>query len=184
MAHSSNYPTGFAAPISLNIVASESGATRHILSMRDLAEGWHYGEGVAIPDKVIQRALEVSRFASSQVLCTEAFPLLDGRVLIVSYEKGRELEVRVGEVGPYSFTIAEDEEPIESWVSDSLVVSFQKFFNNPHGGVWHTSDSSITDTTASSLGVSSPKHSWKTTAGYQSSTPDVFAGMERLCVGT
>lgn len=152
--------------------------------MKDLGDGWHYGEGAAINQKVIERAVNVSRFASSQVLNAEAFPLLDGRVLVVIYKTGRELEIRVGEVGPYSFTIAKDEEPIESWESGSLVEGFQKFFNNAYGGVWHISDSSITDTTVPSLDVSGPTPSRKTTAGYQFSTPSVFAGMEKLCVGT
>lgn len=185
MAHSSNYPMRIVELIRLNIVASESSATRQILSMKDLGQGWHYGEGAAIPDKTIQRALNISHYASSQVLSAEAFPLLDGRVLVVIYAKGRELEVRVGEVGPYSFTIAEDEEPVdEPWESGSLIGGFQKFFNNVYGEVWHTSDSSITYTTVPSLDVSSPAHSRKTTAECQFSTPNVFAGMERLCVGT
>lgn len=184
MGHSSNYPWRFVEPIGLNIVASESSATRQILSMKDLGDGWHYGEGITITLKVIERAVNVSRFACSQVLSAEAFPLLDGRVLVVIYKKGRELEVRVGEVGPYSFTIAKDEEPIESWDSSSLVGAIRKFFNNAHGGVWDTSDSSITDTTVTSLGDLDPTHSRKTMAGYQCSTPNVFAGMESLCVGT
>lgn len=171
-------------PKLLDIPESESVATKQILSMKDLGAGWHYGEGVEISDKVIQRALNISHYASSQALSVEAFPLLDGRVLVVIYEKGRELEVRVGKVEPYSFTIAEDEEPIESWVSGSLVEGFRKFFNNAYGGVWHTSDSSITDTTVTSLGDSGPTRSRKTMAGYQFLTPNVFAGMERLCVGT
>ena len=184
MAHSPNYPRRFVEPIRLNIVASESVATRQILSMKDLGQGWHYGEGVAIAQKVIERAVNVSRFTSSQVLNAEAFPLLDGRVLVVIYKMGRELEIRVGADAPYSFTIAEDEEPIQSWKSGSLVEGFQKFFINVNGEVWHTSDSSITDTTVTSLDVSSPTHSRKTMAGYQFSTPSVFAGMEKLCVGT
>lgn len=184
MGHSSNYPWRFVEPIGLNIVASESVATRQILSMKGLGAGWHYGEGVAILDEVIQRALNISHYASSQVLSSEAFPLLDGRILVVIYEKARELEVRVGKAGPYSFTIAKDEEPIESWDSSSLVGAIRKFFNNAHGGVWDTSDSSITDTTVTSLGDLDPTHSRKTMEGYQFSTPNVFAGMESLCVGT
>lgn len=184
MAHSSNYPIRIVEPSLLDIPESESVATKQILSMKGLGAGWHYGEGLEISDKVIQRALSISHYASSQALSVEAFPLLDGRILVVVYEKGRELEVRVGKVGPYSFTIAEDEEPIESWVSGSLGESFQKFFNNPHGGVWHTSDSSITDITVPSLGGSGLTHSRRTMADYQFSTPNVFAGMERLCVGT
>lgn len=172
-------------PIRLNIVASESVATRQILSMKDLGDGWHYGEGVAIIQKVIERAVNVSRFASSQVLNAEAFPLLDGRVLLVIYKKGRELEIRVGESGSYSFTIAEDEEPIdEPWESDSLAEGFKKFFINVNGEMWHTSDSSITGTTVTSAGDSDPMHSRKTRAGYRFSTPNVSGGMQRLCVGT
>lgn len=184
MPHSLNYPMGFLESKFLDIPESESLATKQILSMKGLGAGWHYGEGMAITDKVIQRALNISHYASCQVLSAEAFPLLDGRVLVVIYEKGRELEVRVGEVEPYNFTIAENEEPVKSWESGSLVAGFRKFFINVNGGMWHTSDSSITDTTVTSLDVSSPTRFKKTTADYQFSTPNVFAGMERLCVGT
>lgn len=168
----------------LDIPEAESVATRQVLSMKGLGAGWHYGEGVGISDKVIQRALNISHYASSQALSAEAFPLLDGRVLVVIYKKGREFEIRVGEVEPYSFTIAEDEEPIESWESGSLMEGFRRFFFKIDGGVWDTSDSSITDTTVTSLDVSGPMPSRKTMAGYQFSTPDVFTGIEGLCVGT
>lgn len=68
-----------------------------IRAFADLAAGWCYGEGVPITDATIERAISILH--SRDMHETDAFPCLDGGVLVAFYPAGSYHGIRVNPDG-------------------------------------------------------------------------------------
>lgn len=72
--------------ISINLADHTSPTTLKIRSFKRLLEGWHYGKGVPPTNAAIEQALKLNSGAlSSGFLKTDAFPGIDGEILVAVY---------------------------------------------------------------------------------------------------
>jgi len=80
-----------------------------IRSFQNLPDGWHYGEGVMIPDHVRDDALEISEmFESHEAEDIEAFPCADGGILVSGYRGKRTVDVLCRPCGMLDISMEED----------------------------------------------------------------------------
>lgn len=87
--------------ISVSVVA-ESGASQSakIRSFAQLPDGWHYGEGCAATEQAVTAALDVNaQFLMHVPDAVEAFPAVDGGVMVCGYWGGHMLEIVCGPGG-------------------------------------------------------------------------------------
>ncbi len=74
-----------------------------ILSFRKLKRGWHYGQGSAISHGIIEKALRIhSVMLSLGFFETNAFPGVDGEVLLTCYFRDHCIEVTIEANSDYS----------------------------------------------------------------------------------
>ena len=82
---------------------------KRIRSFQDLPAGWHYGEGVMIPDRVRDGALEISEmFESHEAEDIEAFPCADGGILVSGYRGKWAVDVLCRPCGMLDISLEED----------------------------------------------------------------------------
>ena len=75
-----------------------------IESYRDLPQGWHYGEGEAFSQDVIDRALALESQIRQYGIETDAFPGLGGEVLLIAYQDNKTWDVCVEPNGTVTLT--------------------------------------------------------------------------------
>jgi hypothetical protein len=107
LAISTNIYTEF----SVELAASADTATK-ILSFGQLPVGWHYGEGGPINRNIINTAIALFwQFFWPRFTDTDAFPGVDGEIMVTAYEGNHYVEVIVEADGTMSLTHEfEDEE--------------------------------------------------------------------------
>jgi hypothetical protein len=76
-----------------------------VLSFGSLRPGWHYGEGVAPKQKAIEAALTIFwQFYFAGFEDTDAFPGIDGEIMVTAYHGDHYLEVLVETDGTMNFS--------------------------------------------------------------------------------
>ena len=71
-----------------------SAASRKIESFGELPKGWHYGDGDPAPKDVIDAALQIEAHLRMLGFShTDAFPGVDGEIMVVGYRGEHDLEV-------------------------------------------------------------------------------------------
>ena len=83
-------------------VVAESGTSQSakIRSFAQLPDGWHYGEGCAATEQAVTAALDVNaQFLMHIPDAVEAFPAVDGGVMVGGYWGGHTLEIVCGPSG-------------------------------------------------------------------------------------
>lgn len=76
-----------------------------ILSFGRLEEGWRYGEGGPASQDVILRAISIAEFGSLQYDETDAFPSVDGSVLVTFYREELCVEITIRPDDSYDATV-------------------------------------------------------------------------------
>lgn len=85
---------------------SQQTTIEKINSYRSLPKGWHYGEGQAISNEVIECALSIQKGLKEQGLgFTDAFPGLNGEVRVTAYKDDFYLEFTVEEPDEIQFCL-------------------------------------------------------------------------------
>lgn len=74
-----------------------------ILSFKKLEKGWHYGEGVPAQLNAIDGALHLYSCAYKLGLETDAFPCLDGEIMLCVYDGPHTFEFIVDDSGNIEF---------------------------------------------------------------------------------
>jgi hypothetical protein len=118
----------------------KSKTARTILEFRQLPVGWHYGDGGPISDWVCVLAWELNRYALSLGLSkTEAFPGVNGEVMVSVYPNGHVLDFTIYPEGTIRYRHEIDDEDVESEDNLSLADAKQKLI--PFGTTsWNLSD--------------------------------------------
>jgi hypothetical protein len=103
------FPSSLALPIWIQGTISENApngkTAKKIQSFGKLPDGWHYGTGERAPDSIVSIALEyLSYFTILGFEETDAFPGIDGEIMLTAYKRSHCIEVTV-EVDK-TFTIA------------------------------------------------------------------------------
>ena len=140
---------------------SDNRVARQILSFRDLPEGWHYREGRGATERAIVAALKInSLFGEYGATTVEAFPEIDGGILVSGYHSDHTLDVLCTEAGRIALVheigdevhYEKDEVEIEGFVQYLRRLSWRaKEFPR---GLLKSSDFCIQDITAERKGAS------------------------------
>lgn len=86
-------------PVSI-VAESDTSLSAKIRSFAQLPNGWHYGEGCAATDQAVDSALDVNaQFLMHVPDAIEAFPAVDGGVMVCGYWGGHALEIVCGPNG-------------------------------------------------------------------------------------
>ena len=105
---------------------------------RMLPDGWHYGEGTATPDEIYDLTLEMySLIAQLGFTTTDAFPCIDGGVLLTVYRRNHYIECLIGADKLIDLVHEIDEE--EEWQCDSVdVLSAKAGLRKIAAQIWNT----------------------------------------------
>jgi len=69
-------------------------ATRKIVGFQSLADGWHYGGGLAPSQGLVGRAIGMSNLLDSMGFTdTDAFPGADGEIMLAAYRERHCVEI-------------------------------------------------------------------------------------------
>lgn len=119
----------------------------------ELANGWHFGEGIASPQPRIDKAILMINYARLLGLKrANAFPGVDGQIEITFYDDGRMLEITIE--ADDSLTIAQDENDIQ--VGFSEAVSTPQLYERLNA--WASSDVSIGSITTVNVPIQVSPH--------------------------
>ena len=120
----------------LNCGTEENLKIRHqILSFRNLAQGWHYGEGREATDFAVVEALAVyNYFLEYGVKTIEAFPDIDGGVLVSGYYEQHTLDVLCTHDGYINLLHEVDDEEF----TEKEKISLDEFAAYLGGLLWET----------------------------------------------
>jgi hypothetical protein len=87
---------------------------KKIESFRELRPGWHYGEGVAPNEITVRNATRLNRLAHALGFPkTDAFPGVDGDVILVIYHENYDLEFTLRASGGITYYKMKEDEDIE-----------------------------------------------------------------------
>lgn len=86
--------------------------TRKIKSFRDRKPGWHYGGGVPPTEEIAKKAISISDLAAQLGYASDAFPGIDGEIMVAVYHKPGHLEFTVEVNGRITFAREQDEEEV------------------------------------------------------------------------
>ena len=111
------------ANIRVNVQVDSRSAKSVMGSFRRLPDGWHYGEGKGATNGAYLAALQVNAlFCSTNVRVIEAFPELDGGIMVCGRYKEEDLEVFCSSDGvQLSVCHERDDKPI--YQQDDLTVA-------------------------------------------------------------
>src|ERR1039458_7833127 len=80
-----------------------------------LQEGWHYGNGTPPTDLIIGQAISVNNlFIQVGLTTTNAFPGVDGEIMVTAYKDEYYIECIVEKNGNYSITAEEKQVEFEN----------------------------------------------------------------------
>jgi hypothetical protein len=104
-----------------------------IKSFSNLANGWHFGAGIAIPKANIKAALDLVVFLErNSIINLDAFPGTNGEVQVTAYpENGSFLEVTIPNPGSVEL-ILEDSDGNELLTEDSISMNEGKDLISSH----------------------------------------------------
>lgn len=106
-----------------------------------LPVGWHYGDGGPISGSVCVTAFELNRYAVEMGLSvTEAFPGINGEIMVSIYPKGHVLDFTIYPNGLIRFRHEINDEEVESEDNLTWIGALQKL-NKFGNGTWNSSDS-------------------------------------------
>ncbi|HEX3864614.1 MAG TPA: hypothetical protein VHY35_23255 [Stellaceae bacterium] len=131
--------------VSKNFIAAQHTVGK-IRSFSDLVQGWHYGTGSAPSSEVIEESLRIhSAIISLGFGETDAFPGIDGEVLIAAYFDLHYIDVLIEENGLITLTYEFDDAVVSS-ESDLTEVECRKELSKVAGKIWKPYASCIFDT--------------------------------------
>lgn len=94
---------------------------KKINSFRNLPVGWHYGSGIAPLAKVLDLAIKLNQWAGSMGFeATDAFPGIDGEVMLTVYDGDIYLEFSIEVDGSINYIREEGDKEIDSKEKISL----------------------------------------------------------------
>jgi hypothetical protein len=94
---------------------------KKINSFRTLPVGWHYGSGIAPLDKVLDLAIQLNQWAGFMGFeATDAFPDIDGEVLLTVYDGDIYLEFFIEADGSINYIREEGDKEVDSKEKISL----------------------------------------------------------------
>lgn len=97
-------------PVSVVVEVGTSQSAK-IRSFERLPDGWHYGEGCAATEQAVAAALDVNaQFLMHTPDAVEAFPAVDGGVMVCGYWGGHTLEIVCGPSGQLDMVHELDDE--------------------------------------------------------------------------
>lgn len=84
-------------------------------SFLKLDQGWHFGKGVPASEKVADIATKLINMASMSVFDTDAFPGIDGEIMVTIYHKEHYIEFTVEVDGSitYAYQFGDEDELLE-----------------------------------------------------------------------
>ena len=107
-------------------------------SFLELEKGWHYGEGIAFSKETVSMAKKFAEQAIWSVFDTDAFPGIDGEIMVTVYFEDHYLEFTIESSGEIEYVYEFKDEEIDE--SENLNFreaeeKLDKFCEN----IWHTS---------------------------------------------
>jgi hypothetical protein len=115
-----------------------------ILSFGELGDGWHFGEGQAPPIDIIDRAIELHHILkSSGFRSTNAFPGIDGEVIVSAYRENFYLEFTLEVDGSLSF-IFEQNDVEEISIEGLTIENVLSVIDDTWDKIWNALGSSNT----------------------------------------
>ncbi|PZV13427.1 MAG: hypothetical protein DCF20_15465 [Pseudanabaena sp.] len=88
---------------------------KKINSFRTLPVGWHYGSGIAPLAKVLDLAIQLNQFAGLMGFeATDAFPGIDGEVMLTVYDGDIYLEFSIEVDGSINYVHEQGDEEVDS----------------------------------------------------------------------
>jgi len=84
-----------------------------IESFSDLPKGWHFGEELAPSKEVIEKSLKIEEAASLYGYETDAFPGIDGEIMVTVYHGNHSLEFTVENDSSIIFALEENDNEID-----------------------------------------------------------------------
>jgi hypothetical protein len=118
-----------------------------IVGFGDLPRGWHYGNGSAPSEEIIQKALKLnSELALSGFSKTNAFPGIEGEIQVTGYQGPLYLEFTIEPNGEVAFLYERDEKEIEYKEKLDLETAIE-IIRHFRGLAWALSVSFIKSTT-------------------------------------
>jgi len=118
-----------------------------IEGFRELASRWHYGEGKIPDNRTLENAVELNRFAINQgLLDTEAFPGIEGEVMLAIYYDDYDFEFTIMPSGIIDFYLEQDGNEISHEKISSLENAKQKLLQI-RKELWKSSDYFTSSTT-------------------------------------
>ena len=153
-------------------------------SFRRLSAGWHYGEGVAFDGIIIRNAIEFHRLVVNLGFFeTDAFPHVDGSVMLTIYYKENYLE--------FTFTTSNEilyrSETDDVEVTEEGPITFERakvILRELGQDTWRSSVSYISDITTAGGRDSLPQHLRTSGMGFQLLISNAFATQEEPFVNT
>jgi hypothetical protein len=98
-----------------------SATEQKINSFKDLPIGWHYGSGIPPSDKILALANQLNRYAGLMNFeATDAFPGIDGEVMLTVYDGDIYLEFSIELNGLINYVREQSDEEVDSREQISL----------------------------------------------------------------
>jgi hypothetical protein len=174
---------------SLSLFLAQSSTEKHITitkleSFRSLNAGWHYGEGVAFDGNIVNDAINLHNLAVKLGFFeTDAFPGVDGSIMIAIYHKADYLE----------FMLMHNNEIIYRRETDDMEVGEEESITFEHvktileglsQDIWKSSDSYISYITTPGNRDLLPQHLRTSGTGFQLLISNAFATREEPFAST
>jgi hypothetical protein len=156
--------------------SSQNETANEIMDFTRLPKGWHYGRGGPISKKVCAWALELNRHAlAMRYHTTEAFPGVDGEVMVSAYIQNYTLDFTIYPDGHITFRCEIDDEDVD--YADNLTLEVAKLKLTVLGYfIWNLFGSFIQDTSVKKKATSNTSSSSPVQVAeeYPLSTEDVL----------
>jgi hypothetical protein len=116
-----------------------------IASFKNLPSGWHYGEGVAPTQPMIDNAHDWhKKIAKAGFTITNAFPGVGGEIMISGRHEDHEVEIVLESDGSISFDHEKNDQTVTS-IERGNPKEVEDALNEAAGELWSISDFSIND---------------------------------------
>ena len=155
-----------------------------IESFRRLNAGWHYGEGINFDSNIVNNAIDLHNLAVKLGFFeTDAFPGVDGSIMIAIYHKEDYLEFTL----KHNNEIIYRRETNDIEVGEEELLTFDRVKTILEGlgqDTWKSSDSYISDITTVGDRDSLPQHLRTSGMGFQLLSSNASATLEEPFAST
>jgi hypothetical protein len=153
-------------------------------SFRSLHAGWHYGEGIAFDENIVNNALNLHNIAVKLGFFeTDAFPYIDGSIMITIYHKADYFEFTLMHNNEIMYRRETDDEE----VGEEAQITFaqaKSVLEELRQDTWRSSDSYISDITIVGNRDLLPQHLRTSGMGFQLLISNAFPIQEEQFVNT